>query len=137
MLHWEESRHEGRTNRAIVPNLASRITGEDVTAAPGRRPQQYVISVRGHLGKTMLSAFPALQAHTRGGDTVLTGTLPDQAALLRAVVQIGLQPAAGRWPAPDDRWCHRRSSHRDDCVAESIRIRRPERCGGVWVGLSL
>jgi hypothetical protein len=88
MPHWEESRHEARKSRAIVPNLASRVTGEDVTAAPGRRPQQYAISVRGHLGKTMLSAFPALQAHTRGGDTVLTGTLPDQAALYGVLAQI-------------------------------------------------
>ncbi|HMI25244.1 MAG TPA: hypothetical protein VK594_12225, partial [Streptosporangiaceae bacterium] len=37
--------------------------------------------VRGHLGETIRSAFPALQARTHDGNTVFTGTLPDQAAL--------------------------------------------------------
>jgi hypothetical protein len=64
------------------------MTGEDMTSAHGRRPQRYEISVRAHLGKTMLSAFPALDAHTRGEDTVLTGTLPDQAALYGVLAQI-------------------------------------------------
>jgi hypothetical protein len=43
--------------------------------------RQYEFRVRGHLGETMRSAFPALRAQTRGEDTVLTGALPDQAAL--------------------------------------------------------
>ena len=42
---------------------------------------RYQIRVRGRLGETIRSAFPALQARTRGGDTVLTGLLADQAAL--------------------------------------------------------
>jgi hypothetical protein len=46
-----------------------------------RQPQRYQIRVRGHLGETMRSAFPTLQARTRGDDTVLTGVLTDQAAL--------------------------------------------------------
>jgi hypothetical protein len=45
------------------------------------QPQRYQICVRGHLGETIRSAFPALQARTQDGNTVLTGTLPDQAAL--------------------------------------------------------
>ena len=44
-------------------------------------PCQYRIRVRGHLGDTLLAAFPGLNAEIRGGDTVLTGTLRDQAAL--------------------------------------------------------
>ena len=44
-------------------------------------PQRYQISVRGRLGQMMRAAFPALQARTRGEDTMLTGTLADQAAL--------------------------------------------------------
>ena len=44
-------------------------------------PQQYQIRVRGRLGETIRSAFPALRARAEGGDTVLTGVLADQAAL--------------------------------------------------------
>lgn len=50
--------------------------------------QQYEIRVRGHLGATMLRAFPALHAQTRGGDTVLTGRLPDQAALYGVIAKV-------------------------------------------------
>jgi hypothetical protein len=44
-------------------------------------PPRYKICVRGRLGVTIRSAFPALQIRTRGDDTVLTGVLADQAAL--------------------------------------------------------
>jgi len=44
-------------------------------------PQLYQIRIRGRLGQTIRSAFPALQARAEGGDTVLTGVLADQAAL--------------------------------------------------------
>ena len=44
-------------------------------------PQRYQIRVRGLLGQTIRSAFPGLQGQPDGGDTVLTGTLVDQAAL--------------------------------------------------------
>jgi hypothetical protein len=49
---------------------------------------QYQISVRGHLGETILSAFPALRARRSGGDTVLTGALQDQAALYGVLAEI-------------------------------------------------
>ncbi|HUB39176.1 MAG TPA: hypothetical protein VMA72_10015 [Streptosporangiaceae bacterium] len=45
------------------------------------RRQRYQIRVRGQLGQTIRSAFPALRARAEGGDTVLTGALADQAAL--------------------------------------------------------
>jgi hypothetical protein len=41
----------------------------------------YLLRVRGRLGETIRSAFPALRARADGGDTVLTGVLADQAAL--------------------------------------------------------
>ena len=41
----------------------------------------YEISVRGLLSETLLGAFPGLSARERGTETVLTGALPDQAAL--------------------------------------------------------
>jgi len=44
-------------------------------------PQRYQIRIRGRLGQTMCSAFPALRAQAEGGDTVLTGVLADPAAL--------------------------------------------------------
>ena len=44
-------------------------------------PQSYEIRVRGRLGQTICSAFPALRARAEGGDTVLTGVLADQAAV--------------------------------------------------------
>ena len=46
------------------------------------------ICVRGRLGEAIRSAFPALQAQASGGDTVLTGPLPDRAALYGVLAQI-------------------------------------------------
>jgi len=57
-------------------------------------PQLYQIRIRGRLGRTIRSAFPALRATADGGDTVLTGVLPDQAALygvLAAAEALGLE----------------------------------------------
>jgi hypothetical protein len=47
----------------------------------------YSISIRGHLGATALSAFPALLPHRHGGCTVLTGLL-DQSALHGVLAEI-------------------------------------------------
>jgi hypothetical protein len=49
---------------------------------------EYEIRVRGHLGPAMLRAFPALGARTRGGDTLLTGHLPDQAAVYGVIARL-------------------------------------------------
>ena len=59
-----------------------------MTAGRGRRqPADYEIRVRGHLGTTILRAFPALHAETRGGDTLLRGAALDQAALYGVLAQ--------------------------------------------------
>ena len=50
-------------------------------------PALYVIRIRGHLGATVLYAFPAMAAQRRGADTVLTGLL-DQAALYGVLAEI-------------------------------------------------
>ena len=56
---------------------------------PGRQPPaSYEIRVRGHLGATMLRAFPALRAETRSRDTLLRGAVADQAALYGVLAQI-------------------------------------------------
>ena len=50
-------------------------------------PARYAIRIRGHLGATVLSAFPVMAADWQGADTVLTGLL-DNAALYGALAQI-------------------------------------------------
>jgi hypothetical protein len=51
-------------------------------------PATYEIRIRGHLGATMRRAFPGLHAETRHGDTILRGTVADQAALHGVLTQI-------------------------------------------------
>ena len=50
-------------------------------------PVPYLIRINGHLGATMLSAFPALAPQHRGAHTVLTGLL-DQSALYGVLAEI-------------------------------------------------
>jgi len=50
-------------------------------------PARYAVRVRGHLGATVLSAFPLMAADRQGADTVLTGLL-DHSALYGALAQI-------------------------------------------------
>jgi hypothetical protein len=40
------------------------------------------------LSETLLSAFPGLDAEVEGGDTVLSGRLPDRSALHGVLAQI-------------------------------------------------
>ena len=59
------------------------MTGEE------HDPQHlYEIRVRGHLGTKMLRAFPALSAQAQGADTLLTGCLPDQAAVYGVIARL-------------------------------------------------
>ena len=48
----------------------------------------YEIRVRGQLGEMLLAAFPDLRAQSHGAETVLTGAIPDQAALHGVLAQI-------------------------------------------------
>lgn len=50
--------------------------------------QVYEIRVRGHLGTKMLRAFPAFDARPQGKDTLLTGRLPDQAAVYGVIAKL-------------------------------------------------
>lgn len=54
----------------------------------GDDPVLYQIRVNGHLGPTLLSAFPALVSQQQGAETVLTGLLPDAAALYGVLAEI-------------------------------------------------
>ena len=65
------------------------MTTDNATGAQsGPQPRRYEIWVRGHLGETMRSAFPALRAQPLGQDTVLTGTMSDQAELYGVLSEI-------------------------------------------------
>ena len=48
----------------------------------------YTIRIRGRLGMTALSAFPAMVAEADGSETVLTGPLQDQSAVFGVLAQI-------------------------------------------------
>jgi hypothetical protein len=59
------------------------VTGEE------HDPQyDYEIRVRGHLGTRMRRAFPAFRARPQGEDTLLTGHLPDQAAVYGVIARL-------------------------------------------------
>jgi hypothetical protein len=50
-------------------------------------PARYVIRINGHLGASVLSAFPTLASRWHGAHTVLTGLL-DQSALYGVLAEI-------------------------------------------------
>jgi hypothetical protein len=50
-------------------------------------PARYAIRINGHLGATVLSAFPALVPQRYGADTVLTGLL-DRSALYGVLAEV-------------------------------------------------
>jgi hypothetical protein len=50
-------------------------------------PARYLIRIDGHLGATMLSAFPALASQHHGAHTLLTGLL-DRSALYGVLAEI-------------------------------------------------
>jgi hypothetical protein len=71
----------------------------------GPAPVLYAIRIHGHLGATVLSAFPALVPRHHGADTVLTGLL-DRSALygvLAEVEALGLDLVEIRQLAPPRR----------------------------------
>jgi hypothetical protein len=54
----------------------------------GDDPVLYQFRVNGHLGPTLLTAFPALVSRLQGTETVLTALLPDAAALYGVLAEI-------------------------------------------------
>jgi hypothetical protein len=66
-------------------------------------PTLYMIRIHGHLGATVLSAFPEMLSQQQGADTVLTGLL-DRSALYGVLAEIealGLDLVEVRKLTPD------------------------------------
>jgi hypothetical protein len=66
-------------------------------------PAPYTIRIKGHLGATVLSAFPAMTPRRHGAHTVLTGQL-DRSALygvLAVIETLGLDLLEVRRLAPE------------------------------------
>ncbi len=68
-------------------------------------PALYMIRINGHLGATVLSAFPALAPQHHGAHTVLTGLLDPSAlyGVLAEIEALGLDLLEIRKLAPDRR----------------------------------
>ena len=66
-------------------------------------PAPYLIRINGHLGATVLSAFPALAPRRHGAHTVLTGLLDHSAlyGVLAEIEALGLDLLEVRQLTPD------------------------------------
>ena len=72
---------------------------------------RYLIRIKGHLGATLLSAFPAMAWQRQGAETVLTGMLdrPGLHGVLAEIEALGLEllevrqfPRGASWPESGD-----------------------------------
>jgi hypothetical protein len=84
--------------RGHLPTLNDGIM--DPASAP------YMIRIKGHLGATILSAFPPLASRLHGAETVLTGFL-DRSALYGVLAEIealGLDLLEVRQLEPPSHW---------------------------------
>jgi len=75
-------RHDHR-----IPVMPDHLTAPDHESMADD-PVLYQIRVNGHLGPTLLMAFPALVPQQQGAETVLTGLLPDAAALYGVLAEV-------------------------------------------------
>jgi hypothetical protein len=64
---------------------------------------RYLIRINGHLGLTLLSAFPALSWERQGRETVLTGVLdrPSLHGVLAEIESLGLELLEVRQLGPE------------------------------------
>jgi hypothetical protein len=77
------------------------VDGQRMRPASAR----YMIRINGHLGDTLLSAFPEMAWERRGPDTVLTGELdqPGLYGVLAEIEALGLDLVEVRQLAPEAR----------------------------------
>ena len=66
---------------------------------------RYLIRINGHLGATLLSAFPAMASQRQGLETVLTGVLdqPGLYGVLAEIEALGLELLEVRRLTPEER----------------------------------
>jgi len=83
----------------------------------GPASARYLIRINGHLGATLLSAFPAMASERQGPETVLTGVLdqPELYGVLAEIEALGLDllelrriTTEAKSPEPGD------AAHHDD-----------------------
>jgi len=69
---------------------------------------RYLIRVNGHLGATLLSAFPAMTWQRQGSETVLTGVLdrPGLHGVLAEIESLGLDLLEVRQFTDRESECH-------------------------------
>jgi len=95
-----------RAARRLPRSISRRVAGATPALDHGRMdtgPALYTIRISGHLGATMLSAFPAMTPRRHGAETVLTGLL-DRSALygvLSEIDALGLDLLEVRQLMPD------------------------------------
>jgi len=71
-------------------------------------PALYSIRIHGHLGATVLSAFPALAPRRHRADTVLTGLL-DRSALHGVLAEIEALASTSSRSASSDRYANHKN----------------------------
>ena len=69
-------------------DAGSSVGGEAGVINKAGEPDRCEFRIRGRLGKSLLVAFPYLRAEVNGSETVLTGLLPDEAAVFGVLAQI-------------------------------------------------
>ena len=67
---------------------------------------RYLIRIKGHLGATLLSAFPVMAWQRQGAETVLTGMLdrPGLHGVLAEIEALGLELLEVRQFTPEAGW---------------------------------
>jgi hypothetical protein len=90
-----------------------------------------MIRINGHLGATLLAAFPAMASQQQGPETVLTGVLdrPGLCGVLAEIEALGLDLIEVRQITRDSRSPERRDtgSHDRDAFAEVVDIVHTDR----------
>jgi hypothetical protein len=79
---------EFAVRRVAGPGAGGVVARPELWERLGASARVTVVSAPPGSGKTVRSAFPGLRAQPRGKDTVLTGVLPDQAALYGILAEI-------------------------------------------------
>lgn len=90
-------------NHRIPATRGHQLTRDRVRMVPV--PARYLIRIRGHLGPTVLAAFPDLDVRRHGAETVLTGLLDHSAmyGMLAVMEALNLDLLELRRLGPDPR----------------------------------